>query len=52
MYDAHGSYYMAIVYIHYILFPSLQFNSRKINKRREELGLLYGHQQAETLNKP
>jgi hypothetical protein len=28
--DAHGGYYMAIVYIHYLFFPSFQFNSRKI----------------------
>jgi hypothetical protein len=26
-------------------------NSRKTNNRREELGLLYSHQQAKTLNK-
>ncbi len=27
---AHGDYYIATVYIHYVFFPSLQFNSRKI----------------------
>jgi hypothetical protein len=29
-----------------------QTNSRKTNKRKEELGFLYNRQQAETLNKP
>jgi hypothetical protein len=28
--DAHDSYYMAIVYTHYVFFPSFQFNSKKI----------------------
>jgi hypothetical protein len=27
--DAHGGYYMAIVYIHYVFNLSFQFNSRK-----------------------
>jgi hypothetical protein len=28
--NAHDNYYTTIVYIHYIFFPSYQFNSRKI----------------------
>jgi hypothetical protein len=27
--NAHGGYYTATIYIHYMFIPSLQFNSRK-----------------------
>ncbi len=28
--NAHDSFYTTIVYIHYVFFPSFQFNSRKV----------------------
>jgi hypothetical protein len=36
---------MVTIYIHYVFFPSFQFNSKKIDKKKEELNFLYNCQQ-------